>query len=150
MKLAFFASALLLAAPLRADADCQDWLDKAFWQAAAAAEVTRCLAAGADLNARIEKGNTPLHLAAVFGNAEAVAALLDAGADPNARGEGGLTPLHAAAAHGSAEVVAALLDAGADGSARTARGSFPADLAKENEKLRNNPVYWRLNDARYR
>ncbi|MBC6417051.1 MAG: hypothetical protein GDA47_04480 [Rhodospirillales bacterium] len=46
--------------------------------------------------------------------------------------------------------MAALLDAGADGSALDEEGRFPADLAKENEKLRNNPVYWRLNDARYR
>jgi len=55
-----------------------------------------------------------------------------------------------AAILGNAETVTALLDAGADGGMQNKAGLFPADLAKENEKLRDSPVYWRLNDARYR
>ncbi|MBC6405794.1 MAG: ankyrin repeat domain-containing protein [Rhodospirillales bacterium] len=61
-----------------------------------------------------------------------------------------MTPLHMAAILGNAETVTALLDAGADGGMQNKAGLFPADLAKENEKLRDSPVYWRLNDARYR
>ncbi|MBC6404886.1 MAG: ankyrin repeat domain-containing protein [Rhodospirillales bacterium] len=70
--------------------------------------------------------------------------------DPNARDKYGWTPLHRAVEYGKAEAVAALLDAGADGGARNKAGHFPADLAKENEKLGKSPVYWRLHDARWR
>jgi len=149
-KRALLACALLLSAPLRADAECRDWLDRTFWQAAWVADVTRCLAAGADPNARDEDGWTPLHLAATYDGAEAVAALLAGGADLNARDEDGWTPLHVAALVGGAEAVAALLDEGADDGARTAAGLLPADLAEENEKVRNSPAYWSLNDARNR
>jgi len=79
-----------------------------------------------------------------------VTALLAAGADPNARNKYGVTPLHTAVFVGGTEVVTVLLDGGADGGAQTEAGRFPVDLAEENEKLRNSPVYWRLNDARYR
>jgi len=92
-KPALFASALLLAAPLRANAECLDWLYPAFWQAATAAEMTRCLAAGADPNAQEEDGWTPLHLAAEKDSAETVAALLDAGADGGARNQAGRFPV---------------------------------------------------------
>lgn len=72
----------------------------------------RCLAAGADPNARNHSGHTPLHLAK---GADDVAALLAAGADPNARNDNGFTPLHWA---DSPDGVAALLAAGADLNAR--------------------------------
>ncbi|MBC6405800.1 MAG: ankyrin repeat domain-containing protein [Rhodospirillales bacterium] len=77
---------------------------------------------------------------------------LKAGTDLNARTKSGSTPLHRAAARDNAEAVASLLDAGADGGARNKAGQLPVDLAEEeeNEKLRNSPVYRRLNDARYR
>ena len=75
-----------------------DWADSAFWKGAEparmAVRVDRCIAAGADPDARAKNGWTPLHGAAVFGTPEIVAALLDAGADPNARDERGWTPLH--------------------------------------------------------
>ena len=52
----------------------------------------RCIAAGADPNARDRDGDTPLHMAAVGGNAETVAALVKAGADPKARDGDGRLP----------------------------------------------------------
>jgi len=78
-----------------------------------------------------------------------VAALLDAGADPNARDKDGNTPLHRAAQGGSPETVAALLDAGADLEARAEDGSLPADLAEDNEAVRDHGIFWTLNQARF-
>ena len=70
-------------------------------------------------------------------------------ADIHVRGEGGYTSLHYAAAHGTAETVNASFAAGTDIRARAADGSLPADLAEENEAVRGDPVYWKLNEGRY-
>ncbi|MBC6439817.1 MAG: hypothetical protein GDA49_05275 [Rhodospirillales bacterium] len=43
----------------------------------------------------------------------------------------------------------ALIDAGADIRARNEFGKLPADLAEDNEAVRNHPVFWVLNDARF-
>jgi len=91
--------------------------------------------------------NTPLHEAAVKGDAAAVAALLDAGADPDARTEKGATPLHIATLKGHAAAIAPLLDAGADPDARTEDGTTPFDLIPKDSPLIGTPVYRRLKDA---
>ena len=62
--------ALGLAATLHAQADCADWNTEAFFEAAEVSDVTRCLQAGMDPEARAESGYTPLHEAARSGNAE--------------------------------------------------------------------------------
>ena len=73
---------------------CKGWNTNLFFLSATLAEVESCLAAGADVNARVAVlGYTPLHLAARFTNDPAVIeALLDAGADVNAQDVAGLTP----------------------------------------------------------
>ncbi len=74
--------------------DCGTWLIPEFWQETGAADVERCLSAGADINAWIQVDVVPLHVAAAFGNAETVNALIDRGADPNPQIEDGKTPLY--------------------------------------------------------
>lgn len=103
---------------------CDDWAKWDFFESASAEIVRACLLqAGADIAARDLNGETPLHLAAGFRNAAAVAALLEAGADVHATTRRGDTPLHDAARNGSAEIVNALLEAGADVHA-TSRGGY--------------------------
>ncbi|XP_066301591.1 BRCA1-associated RING domain protein 1-like [Branchiostoma lanceolatum] len=59
------------------------------------------------------RGETPLHLAAIKGDAETVLQLLQEGADPNVRDNAGWTPLHEASNHGHTRVAEVLLDYGA-------------------------------------
>ena len=61
------------------------------------------LEAGADVNARNEDGDTPLHSAAEKSkNPEFLTVLLEAGADGTAVNEGGRTPFQAAKAYNRA------------------------------------------------
>ena len=64
---------------------CVGWNTESFFESATAADVSRCVAAGADVGARDDDDRTPLHFAAE--NSESlpvVRALLEAGADPEA------------------------------------------------------------------
>ena len=126
-----FILALAAVAPVHADAT-DDLLAAA--KGGTASEVSAVLAAGADLNARGERGNTPLHEAARHNpEPSVVAALIKAGADPNVRNEHGDTPLHSAAwRNPEPSVVGALIKAGADVDARAEDGKTPLHAAAEN------------------
>jgi len=84
------------------------------------------LANKADVNARNNRGNTPLWLAADKGVA---AVLLDHKADVDAKGEEGFAPLHEAAIAGDAVVAEVLLAHHATVDARNIRGDTPLGLA---------------------
>jgi hypothetical protein len=86
------------------------------------AEVARLIAAGADVNPRDPRGQTPL-LLAVAGNHVAIAkALLAAGADLNAQAANRDTPWLLAGASRRAEIIAAMLPLKPDLSIRNRYG----------------------------
>jgi ankyrin repeat protein len=78
-------------------------------------------------------GWTALHLAAHYGQLEAMETLLAAGAGARARSANDLrnTPLHAALAGGQRAAAEVLLRAGADANAADAEGHAPLHLAAE-------------------
>ena len=67
-----------------------------------------------DVNQRGIDGDTPLHLASLWGDVEAVEVLLGAGANLNAKGDRGQTPLFSAVMGENSDVVRRLLAAGAN------------------------------------
>ena len=125
---------------------CEDWNTASFFEQASVTDVSRCLSAGANANARNERGETPLHLVGRFGATPGVVnALVAADARMNARDETGATPLHAAAKESTAPaIVEAMLDAGADPAARDESGSTPGQYAGANPALRESDLYPRL------
>lgn len=93
---------------------------------------------GFDVNATVthlfgkQKGNwRALHLAALWGRADATRLLLAHGANPDSTGcERGLTPLHCAAMADRAEVARLLIDADANVNAALDTGETPLHFAK--------------------
>lgn len=77
-------------------------------------QVKSLIAKGADVNAKDERGQTPLHFAARRGHEEIVRLLIAEGADVNVSMEdGSWTPLLDAASNGHTQVVKLLLEKGA-------------------------------------
>ena len=116
------------------------------WETVTVAELQAMIDAGADVNAKTDGGNTPLHSAAVFGKAEMIPILVKAGADVNAKDEYdntplhlavfkgiaeviGNTPLHLAVFKGNVEVISVLVKAGADVNAKGFVGWTPLHTA---------------------
>jgi ankyrin repeat protein len=117
------------------------------------------IAAGADVNAKFEDGETPLywasgkiadllrqhggktakapdisiHAAARQGKIEAVKQHLTDGVGVNAKSERGRTPLHSAAREGHKEVVELLIANGADVNPKDMKGQTPLDMTNHPE-----------------
>lgn len=79
----------------------------------------------ADVNAKTNEGNTPLHFAARWGFGPLIRLFLDSGANVNASNGTGETPLHWLALLGTVDLAKTLLEKGSDVNARTTMGSTP-------------------------
>jgi len=75
------------------------------------------------VNARDNKGRTPLHLALEFSHCDVAMRLIDAGAEVGVADRDGVTPLHLAARAGCVEAVKRMLELGADPAARDRRNN---------------------------
>jgi ankyrin repeat protein len=90
------------------------------------------IANGADVHARDDYGDTPLHVTAGYGEVSKL--LLENGADPNAKNKVGSTPLHRTAGWESAKL---LLESGADPNAKNSDLSTPLHRAAEMDDPRH-------------
>ena len=91
--------------------------------------IVALLDAGADLHARSESGESPLHAAALNSILDVTITLLEAGASVNARGQLRATALHYATANKNERIVYALIEGGADPNARTEYSETPLHFA---------------------
>ena len=89
--------------------------------------VKQAIAAGADLDAKMQGGYTPLHLAAIYDHKEIAEVLIAAGADLDAKNNRDMTPLHQAARSGRNEIAGLLIAKGADVNAKDKKGKTPQD-----------------------
>ena len=96
--------------------------------------VKQHLDSGRDVNAKDQKGKTPLHRAASEGHKEIVELLIAKGANVNvnAKNEFGSTPLHVAAFQGHKEIAELLIPNGADVSAKDKYEQTPLHFAAIN------------------
>ena len=129
------------------DAESVKWFRKAAEQGNEKAKRQLALlkkAGDADVNAKDNKGETPLHRAARKGKPEDIKALLDRGADIDAKDNFGKRPLHIAASSGKPEAIKVLLDRGADICAKDRNGWTASNHASERG---NKAVIRLLSDA---
>ena len=96
--------------------------------------VKQAIAAGADLDAKMQGGYTPLHLAAIYDHKEIARILITEGADVNAKNKYDMTPLHQAARSGRNKIAELLIAKGAEVNAKDENSLTPLDQAIERKK----------------
>jgi ankyrin repeat protein len=87
------------------------------------------IANGTDVNAKMQRGDTPLHEAAYHGRVDLAKLLIDKGADVDAKDKNGGTPLYWAAEGGHMDVAKLLIARGTDVNAKMQRGDTPLYVA---------------------
>lgn len=126
---------IALAVTLGVSGSSQETAGDGFYAAVRANDLPRLnalLTAGADVNAKDERGITPLMYAAWVGSTEAMARLLDRGADPNLASGTGATALMLSATE--IEKVRLLTGRGASVNAVSARGRTALFLAAMSDR----------------
>lgn len=98
-------------------------------------EVARLLAAGANIHAKDNNGNTPLHIAALRGECAEIELLIQNGARLGAKDNGGNTPLHEAAMNRRMGAAKLLITEGANVNAKNKGGKNPIYSAAEGGSL---------------
>jgi uncharacterized protein len=96
------------------------------------AAIQKFINSGIEVNSKDENGQTPLFLAASYGQTEAIKLLLSHGADVNVK-RTGMTPIILASAAGNVDSVNALIEGGADVNALGGRALSFAALNNFNE-----------------
>ena len=91
--------------------------------------VLKLIRKGASVHARTERGNTPLHFAAVKGHIGIVKLLVKYKANPNSQNSEGLTPLHYAAMYDNFRAAEVLILKGAKRNLKDGGGRTPLDCA---------------------
>ncbi|MBS9530973.1 MULTISPECIES: ankyrin repeat domain-containing protein [unclassified Wolbachia] len=84
---------------------------------------------GADVNARGNNGNTPLHLAALADELQVAEKLIEGGADVNAKNNHDATPLHWAALNQNVNIVEKLIEKGANVNEKNKYDNVPLHYA---------------------
>lgn len=87
-----------------------------------------------NVNSRFDDGQTPLHLAAIYGHNAIAKYLLENDADTTVQDSSGATPLHEAVRYGNVEIAKSLLNSGANVNARDNLGKTPVMLILPKEK----------------
>ena len=87
-----------------------------------------------DVNVKRDRGETPLHIAAIFSRYEIAKLLISKGAYVNAMNDDGFTPLHEAAysftgGSGPIRTIELLISKGADVNSKSESGGTPLDIA---------------------
>lgn len=78
-----------------------------------------------NLSIRMNDGQTPLHLAAIYGHSGIAQYLLKNGADTSSQDISGTTPLHEAVRYGNVEIVSELISSGANVNGQDSLGKTP-------------------------
>ena len=101
------------------------------WEEMDMSKIQDLIKMGADVEAKDERGRTPLHWASFWNHIETAKLLLERGADLEAKTNSGMTPLHWASYKDNIELAKLLLDSGADLEAKDSIGGTPLHWASE-------------------
>ena len=127
-------SDLAISGGFESGVSCDQWNTPDFFTQASTGDISRCLKTK-NHGEKDKQGRTPMHLAALYGKPEVIAALADAGADPNALDGKRRTPLHLVAVLGNApESVTVLVKVGANPDALDGKGRTPLEYAEQFSK----------------